>query len=120
MAWGIYPQQYARILLMVANLLLTRLGFDVQIAENGKNAIDTIKQYPDKFDLILMDIQMPIMDGITATQKIKSLNPNQIIVALSANAKYEYDYQSYKFDDFISKPINLGRIKDVTDRFLAA
>ncbi len=92
----------------VISLLLTSMGHMVTIANNGKQALNIYK--PDKFDLILMDIQMPVMDGITATKKLKEkfehLPP---IVGLSANA-FEGDREKYMIlgmDEYLTKPFNI-------------
>ena len=76
----------------VASANLKRLGHDLDIAENGAEAIKMFKE--NKYDVILMDIQMPVMDGITATRKIreieKSSNKKGIkIIAITANAQKE-------------------------------
>jgi len=80
--------------------------YSFEVAENGKSAIDKLRI--DQFDLILMDIQMPIMDGITALKiiKIEQISHSPII-AISAYAdQNDRDYfLSTGFDDFISKPI---------------
>jgi two-component system, OmpR family, aerobic respiration control sensor histidine kinase ArcB len=105
--------QYLNILLSedkvinqkVITLLLNSLGHKVTIASNGEEVLTIFE--PDKFDLILMDIQMPVMDGITATQKLRSTY-TQIppIVGLSANA-FEGDREKYMaqgLDEYLTKP----------------
>ncbi len=90
----------------VVKLMLHSLGHHVTIACNGKQAV---KMYePHKFDLILMDIQMPVMDGVAATQylkeKYKYLPP---VVGLSANA-FEGDREKYMalgMDEYLTKPV---------------
>jgi CheY-like chemotaxis protein len=72
----------------VASELLGDAGLAVEIAENGAVAIDTLKAAPDgTFDLVLMDMQMPVMDGVTATQEIRKLPrfAGLPIVAMTAN-----------------------------------
>lgn len=92
--------------LTVAKLLLEKLGCTVETANNGQEAINKFED--GKYDLVLMDIQMPIMDGLEATQMIKKTFKNTPpIVALSANAM-EGDaekYLSLGFDDYIAKPV---------------
>ena len=90
----------------VMKLLLTSFSHSVDLAENGAIALE--KFHPEKYDLILMDIQMPVMDGITATRKLrethKSLPP---IIGLSANA-FEGDREKYMkmgLDEYITKPL---------------
>jgi len=93
----------------VVKLMLTSMGHEVTIAKNGQVAIEVYR--PGQFDLILMDIQMPVMDGITATQKLKEkykdLPP---IIGLSANA-FEGDRQKYMalgMDEYLTKPVKKG------------
>jgi len=90
----------------VIKLILNSMGHEVNIACNGKKAVELFE--PDKFDLILMDIQMPVMDGVTATQKLKDTHTDlPPIVGLSANA-FEGDRQKYialGMDEYLTKPV---------------
>jgi PAS domain S-box-containing protein len=89
----------------IAMQSLDFLGFETTEAENGKVAIEKI--YKDSFDLILMDIQMPVMDGVEATVHIREqLKINTPIIALTANAfKHDIDlYLKKGMNDFITKP----------------
>jgi PAS domain S-box-containing protein len=90
----------------VITLILASLGHTIIVVCNGKQAIEQYK--PDRFDLILMDIQMPIMDGITAAKTLKQTFTNlPPIVGLSANA-FEGDREKYMdqgMDDYLTKPI---------------
>jgi PAS domain S-box-containing protein len=84
---------------------LDYLGFETTEAENGQIAIDYIRRQP--FDLVLMDIQMPVMDGVEATTYIREKLGNQTpIIALTANAfKHDIDiYLKKGMNDFITKP----------------
>ena len=108
-------RQGARLLLVednelnqeVACELLTGAGFQVEIADNGQEALDRLQQ--STFDLVLMDMQMPVMDGVTATRAIRK-NPlwaQLPVVAMTANAM-EQDRQqclAAGMNDFVSKPI---------------
>lgn len=84
---------------------LSFLGFDVTEAENGLIAVEKMKSEP--FDLVLMDIQMPIMDGLEATNHIREkLNITTPIIALTANA-FKHDIELYiskGMNDYITKP----------------
>jgi PAS domain S-box-containing protein len=102
-----------KVLLVEDNLMnrfiamqsLDFLGFETIEAENGEMAIEKIKK--ESFDLILMDIQMPIMDGVEATRIIREeLKVSTPIIALTANAfKHDIDlYLSKGMNDFITKP----------------
>ena len=66
---------------------LAGAGAEVQIANNGQEAVDFAQK--EKFDLILMDIQMPVLDGLNATRKLRSLGFNGPIVALTAHSVQE-------------------------------
>ena len=71
----------------VAGALLTQLGVTHDIAANGQIAVDRVKN--QAFDLVLMDIQMPVMDGYQATRAIRAFNPSLPIIALTAAAMIE-------------------------------
>jgi two-component system, sensor histidine kinase ChiS len=95
-----------QIIQKVVSLMLNSMGHSVIIASNGEDALK--KFIPGFFDLVLMDIQMPVMDGISATQKLRE-NHNQLppIVGLSANA-FEGDRKKYMdqgLDEYLTKPI---------------
>ncbi|MCL2717536.1 MAG: ATP-binding protein [Lachnospiraceae bacterium] len=88
---------------------LERIGLNAIIAENGQIAIDIVNEKMmagQFFDLILMDIHMPVMDGIEATHKLLSLGITTPIVALTANAmkRDRESYLSLGMSDYISKP----------------
>ncbi len=98
----------------VISLLLKTMGHEVNFAGNGKEAIDAFQ--PGIYDLILMDIQMPVMDGITATKKLRENYRNlPPIVGLSANA-FEGDREKYMhqgLDEYLTKPVNLNEFLEV-------
>jgi two-component system sensor histidine kinase/response regulator len=111
------PLRGARLLIVedneinqqVAQELLTGAGFQVDIADNGKIAIEKITQARPAFDLVLMDMQMPVMDGVTATRVLReTLSPVDLpIVAMTANAM-QHDRercQAAGMQDFVAKPI---------------
>jgi PAS domain S-box-containing protein len=92
----------------VITLILEGLGHSVTVADNGQNALEIFK--PHVFDLILMDVQMPVMDGITATRHLRERHSSGIppVVGLSANA-FEGDREKYMnrgLDDYLTKPVN--------------
>ncbi len=94
----------------VVSIMLQNLGCEVILANNGQEALDKFEENPP--DIVLMDIQMPIMDGITAMQELRKKHTNlPPIIAVSANA-LEGDAKKYinsGMDDYISKPI-IGNI----------
>ncbi|MBV8659644.1 MAG: CHASE domain-containing protein [Burkholderiales bacterium] len=93
---------------VVAKGLLTSAGASLEIAENGAKAVECLRQNPERFHLVLMDVQMPVMDGITATHVIRTeLRLELPILAMSAGvlATEREECLAAKMDDFIAKPI---------------
>jgi len=106
----------------IASKILEKLGIEAVVVEDGEQALDQIMNHT--FDLVLMDINMPIMDGITAAEKIRELSfpKNQIpILALTANAMMEDKERCIKagMNGFISKPIKLIRLIEELDKVLS-
>jgi len=105
--------------------VLEGFGIDVAIANNGKEAVELRRR--ESFDLILMDIQMPIMGGIEATEAILHLEEEEglehiPIVALTANA-LQGDREKYLragMDDYISKPIQIEQIRHIIHTYCSA
>ena len=80
--------------------------YEYERAKNGQEAVEMVKN--GQYDIVLMDIKMPVMDGLEATKKIKELQPYLPIVAVTANA-FDSDRQlafDAGCDDFLSKPIS--------------
>ena len=91
--------------------LLAKGGHSVQIAENGHQAVDALRR--DDFDVVLMDIQMPELDGLQATKQIRALPHPKCtipIIALTAHALSgaREEYIAAGMDDYISKPVDAG------------
>lgn len=109
----------------IAVELLKEAGFILDTAEDGTIAVEKMRTAkPGQYDLILMDIQMPIMDGYEATRQIRKLkNPetaNIPIVAITANA-FEEDRQKALeagMNEHVSKPIDLARLLEVVKKVL--
>ncbi|MGN0598553.1 MAG: response regulator [Oscillospiraceae bacterium] len=101
----------------IAYEILGEYGFIVDTAENGKEAVDIIAaSKPGKYDLVLMDIQMPVMNGYEATKSIRALKNTALaavpIVAMTANA-FDEDRRAAAecgMNGFISKPINMEEV----------
>jgi CheY-like chemotaxis protein/HPt (histidine-containing phosphotransfer) domain-containing protein len=100
--------------------LLEKMGYRADVAANGQEAIEALER--QKYDLVLMDIQMPVLDGVSATRIIHERWPkgnHPYIVAMTANAM-EGDrerYLSAGMDDYVSKPI---RVQDLTEALMRA
>ncbi|MCB9503379.1 MAG: response regulator [Deferribacteres bacterium] len=120
--------QYGRLLLAednivnqkVATRMLKKLGFEVDCVTNGKDAISAV-QHAD-YDFILMDVQMPVMDGLEATRKIRGgENGNHIpVIAMTANAmRGDRDLcLAAGMDDYISKPVNQKSLEEVLRKYV--
>ncbi len=90
----------------VATVMLETMGYEVVVADNGAMAVDTLVQ-DNNFDLVLMDCQMPVMDGFNATKAIRDKNFDIPIIALTANAM-QGDRElclDAGMNDYLSKPI---------------
>ncbi|QFT11412.1 transporter substrate-binding domain-containing protein [Vibrio sp. THAF190c] len=93
----------------LAMAFLKRMNLTVDLAENGQQAIDFVEN--NDYKLILMDLQMPIMDGYAATRRIKQIKGDIPIIAMSANAYSEAKQRAIDagVDDFLDKPIVLDK-----------
>lgn len=101
-------------------MIVVSKGFEVDIASNGEEAVEAVSR--KEYDLVFMDIHMPVMDGIEATKAIRSL-PDKIksslpIVALTANVGLsQADYKEIGFNESLSKPVSDKIITDVIKRY---
>ena len=105
----------------IASKILEKLGIKSVVVKNGELALNEVQKR--SFDLILMDVNMPIMDGIMATQKIRDLGSDQgqiPVLALTANAMLEDKERCLEagMNGFISKPIKLARLIEELDKIL--
>ncbi len=108
---------------MVAEGILNKLGFEIHTAENGKTAIEKLAE--KKYSVILMDCQMPVMDGFEATRAIREMadvnsNYKLPIIAMTANA-IQGDREkclAAGMDDYISKPLNPQELVDMVYKWM--
>ncbi|WP_372175578.1 quorum-sensing autoinducer 1 sensor kinase/phosphatase LuxN [Vibrio lentus] len=101
----------------LVQMYLNRLGVNSLQANNGENAVDLFKTH--QVDLILMDVQMPVMNGFDASQIIKARSPNTPIIALSGESgQRELDMISKLMDGRLEKPTSLNALQDVLDNWL--
>jgi PAS domain S-box-containing protein len=103
--------------LLLENLLLPK-GAVISRAINGAEALAKVKN--EKIDLILMDIKMPVMDGLEATRQIREINPTLPVIAVTA---YAFDTDRYKAiemgcSDYISKPIDSEELMETISRVI--
>jgi PAS domain S-box-containing protein len=126
------PNRHARILIAedsalirrVARLQLQELQYDVDVVHNGAEAVVAVAT--GGYDLVLMDMRMPEMDGLSATRVIREAERTNgrriVVVALTANV-LEGDRQACMeagMDDFLAKPLELSQLKAVLERWLPA
>ena len=102
----------------IAEVILTDVGFTVEMAVNGKEAVELVQaSQPGYYNVVLMDIQMPVMDGYEATKAIRALDNKALakvpIIAMTANAFTEDVQRAHEagMNAHIAKPIDIGIIK---------
>jgi signal transduction histidine kinase/DNA-binding response OmpR family regulator len=108
---------------MVATHMLEELGHTVSVACNGQEALDILAEKP--FGIVLMDVQMPVMDGVSATVRLRELESRQpdrpaaVIIAMTANAlKGDRDkYLRAGMDDYLSKPLHFEHLAAVLGKY---
>ena len=105
-------------------ILEKKLGYHTDVVTNGKEAIESLEKFD--YDLVLMDCQMPEMDGYEATSTIRDQNSavrnhNIPIIAMTANAMKGDREKCLEagMDDYVSKPINVKKLADAIDRNLS-
>lgn len=110
---------------MVTTLRLEDMGYTYSVAGNGLEVIDLLKREP--FDLILMDIEMPVLDGISATKAIRSSNadgpipnPDIPIIGVTAHALKEFRDKSLAagMDAYVSKPVDFNELAGIINRLV--
>ena len=97
---------------------ILKRSYEFQRAINGKEEVDMALS--GAFDIVLMDIKMPVMDGLAATKAIKEKMPDLPIVALTANA-FDSDRQralEVGCDDFLTKPISSTKCLETIEKFI--
>jgi signal transduction histidine kinase len=104
---------------LVVSAMLKRLGYQFDICDDGQQAFEAINT--KHYDLILMDCQMPILDGFAATKKIRAQanQPELTIIALTAGATTKEQKECYDagMNDFLSKPITMSILKDTLEKW---
>jgi CheY-like chemotaxis protein len=105
---------------LVAVKLLSQYNIELDIAVNGQNALDKLST--ETYDLIFMDIQMPIMDGVEATKRIRQNLSSEIlpIVALTANVMSEdiEHYKSIGINECLGKPFEQAELENIVNHYL--
>jgi len=106
----------------VAQGMLKRIGYSCDIASNGLEAVDAVQR--QSYDLVFMDVQMPELDGLSATERIRALEAFEqpFIVAMTANAM-KGDREACLdagMDDYVAKPITLEALISAIKRYLTS
>ena len=109
---------------MVAKHILEEANICVSTAQNGREAVDILNAAPSAFDLILMDIQMPILDGHNATRAIRKLTEVDSDLPIIAMTGHSMDCEKNKcvesgMNDHISKPLNAQQMYSSIAKWLA-
>jgi len=110
---------------MVIKAMLKRLGVQCDMVTNGQEAVERLLSENVRYKLILMDVQMPVMDGLKATEKIRDwerlhVKPRTPIAALTAGA-YAEDRENCRnagMDDYLTKPIMVSELKMLIEKWL--
>jgi CheY-like chemotaxis protein len=103
--------------------MLGKLGYAADVAINGRDAIESAHR--TSYDVILMDVQMPIMDGLEATRRLRAdppPGPRPWVVAVTANALLEDRERCVAagMDDYLSKPVRRDHLAEVLSRVPAS
>ena len=100
--------------------MLDKIGLKTAIANNGKEAVEMITSGDYSFDLVLMDVQMPVMNGLDATKALRSKKINVPIIAMTANAM-KGDREvciEAGMNDYIGKPVKLDDLAGLMEKWI--
>ena len=111
----------SQINLMVLERALLALGVQVTLAGDGLQALQALRNAPDGFDLVLMDVQMPVMDGLTATREIRQDPALAALPVIALTAGVLPDEQQAALaagvSDFLNKPLDLEQVPEMLSRY---
>jgi DNA-binding response OmpR family regulator len=93
-------------------------GYDIDQAANGREAVELIKK--NKYDLVVLDIRMPEMDGLETLGKILSRDKKIPIVIYTAYSNYKSNFMTWTADAYVTKSSNLSELKDKIKEILSA
>jgi len=107
----------------VITQFLERKEWSVQVVENGKQAVETLRKHPKRFSLVLMDVQMPVMDGFEATRQIRLAEEQHKthipIIAMTAHAMKgdKEKCLAAGMDYYLSKPVNPDELYEIVEKY---
>jgi len=98
--------------------IFENLEMNISIARNGSEAIEKLKK--EQYDIIFMDIQMPVMNGIDASKEIRKIGIETPIIAMSAYNEKDglLERQGFEIQDFVEKPIKISEIEKILNKYL--
>ena len=91
-------------------------GYSIGLASNGFDALEVLKT--GRFDLVVLDIKMPGMDGIQTLNEIKKLNKGQHVILCSAYGEFKQDFSSWVSDAYVVKSADMRELKDTIKNIL--
>ena len=103
----------------LVSAIIEQMGFDLTIVDNGQAAVELLEK--EVVDLVLMDCQMPQMDGFKATAELRAKGIETPVVALTAYTREENEEQCLAagMNDFLSKPFRLSEMRAILQKWLA-
>ncbi len=110
------------LILLSLKTLLEQIGFTVHTALNGKEAVSMVRKKNINFCAAVMDISMPVMDGIEAMKKIRNINPAIPIVLISGYSETHFSFQEEQGEEpdcFLRKPFQLSTIQKILEKLLS-
>ncbi len=98
--------------------ILSQLKYEISTVKNGKEVLEELNNHP--CDLVLMDIHMPVMDGMECAKEIRSLKNEVPIIAITGNANnYSMDdFKNAGINDFLPKPLNYDNMLEMVKNYL--
>jgi len=100
---------------MITRKIVEKLGTQVDVASNGREAVEMVQK--SEYAVVLMDVNMPVMNGIDATAEIRRLGFDMPVVALTADSEtMTAELETCGMTDFISKPVNISKIEAIINR----
>ena len=107
---------------LLAKKMFAKIGYQIEIANNGQEACEMAST--NNYDIIFMDIHMPVMDGLEATIEILKSKPHQlpIIVAMTANVIKEAEEEclAVGMKDIITKPFTIDQLRKLLDKWISS
>ena len=105
-------------MLRTTAMVLNRKGYDVDIAQNGSAALEKIKQTP--FDVVLMDIKMPLMDGVETHKRIKQIRPDAVVMMMTAYAVEDLVQEALQEGAYgiVYKPLEMEELLKLVDEIV--